>query len=197
MTHTFDKAYWEKHWGSAEGGGMPPHPALDTEIGSLSPGSALDAGSGEGAEALWLAARGWDVTAVDISAEALRRAASRAPADVRSVRWIEADLTHWEPETTYNLVTTFYAHPTIPQVEFYRRLSRWVTPGGTLLIVGHAHGAPHGGHGHHPAHATASPESVRAMLDDTEWDLPTAEIRERHVRGIALNDIVIRAHRLP
>ena len=44
------------------------------------PGTALDAGCGEGAEATWLASRGWDVTAADISAEALARAAARAVA---------------------------------------------------------------------------------------------------------------------
>ncbi|MGO1607823.1 hypothetical protein [Microbacterium sp.] len=52
MTHTFDKAYWETHWNSAHEGGMPPHPALDTEISPIPPGAALEAGSGEGAEAL-------------------------------------------------------------------------------------------------------------------------------------------------
>lgn len=153
MTRTFDKDYWETHWGSAAGGGLPPHPALDTEIGSSSPGTALDAGTGEGAEALWLAARGWQVTAVDVSAEALRRAASRSPEDVRSVRWIEADLTHWEPETSYDLVTTFYAHPAIPQVEFYRRISRWVAPVG-------------------PCSSPATPTAYRGAVKATTRQMP-------------------------
>ena len=79
MTDELDKADWETHWVRAAAGAasLPPHPALETEIAGLLPGTALDAGTGEGAEAAWLAARGWDVTAVDISAKALRAAAER------------------------------------------------------------------------------------------------------------------------
>ncbi|WP_243715427.1 bifunctional 2-polyprenyl-6-hydroxyphenol methylase/3-demethylubiquinol 3-O-methyltransferase UbiG [Micromonospora sp. KC207] len=99
MTHEFDKEYWEQHWqrGSGDGrgymGGNPPNPYLARETSGLAPGTALDAGCGAGAEAIWLASRGWQVTAVDISAEALARAAQRATASDASerLRWIEAD----------------------------------------------------------------------------------------------------------
>lgn len=198
MTHTFDKAYWETHWNSAHEGAMPPHPALDTEISPIPPGAALEAGSGEGAEALWLAAHGWDVTAVDISPEALRRAADQAPAGARPVNWVEGDLTTWEPTRTYDLVTTFYAHPTIPQLALYQRISRWVTPGGTLLIVGHAqHHERHDDHGQHPQHATTTPELIRTTLGDPEWNVQTAEIRQRTLGGTALVDVIVQARRRP
>ena len=101
------------------------------------PGTALDAGCGEGAEALWLASRGWHVTAADIAAEALARAASRAAAQTPAsglVRWVEADLTTWAPETQFDLVTTNYAHPAMPQLAFYQRIAEWVAPGGTLCL---------------------------------------------------------------
>ena len=50
------------------------------------------------------------------------------------VQWVRADLSVWEPESTYDLVTTHYAHPAMPQLDFYDRIASWVTPGGTLLI---------------------------------------------------------------
>ena len=59
--------------------------AIDTQrlrttdlLSELTPGTALDAGCGAGAEAIWLAAAGWQVTAADISSQSLARAAERA-----------------------------------------------------------------------------------------------------------------------
>ena len=195
----FGKDYWEAHW--TEPGGdaavVPAHPALEEEIAGLAPGTALDAGSGEGAEAAWLAAHGWSVTAVDLSAEALGRAAARAPE--ADITWIEADLTEWQPEGTFDLVTTFYAHPTIPQLAFYARISRWVAPGGTLLIVGHRHGHGHGAH-EHPEEAVTSADAVQALLDPAQWRVETAVERgrtaiSRHGDPVQLQDVVVRAVR--
>ena len=126
--HGFDKEYWEQHWQSRTGapgsmGTNPQNPYLDREISGLVPGTALDAGCGAGAEAIWLASHGWQVTAADISTEALARAADRAATSgvAERVQWIEADLSVWDPGKTFDLVTTHYAHPEIPQLEFYDR----------------------------------------------------------------------------
>ena len=88
------------------------------EVDGLEPGTALDAGCGAGGEAIWLASRGWQVTGADIAAEALDRAAERAIAGgvADRVHWVQADLSIWEPGTTYDLVTTHYAHPAMPQL---------------------------------------------------------------------------------
>ncbi|ADB32928.1 Methyltransferase type 11 [Kribbella flavida DSM 17836] len=220
MTDTFDKQYWDKHWQErpADGSGAehPPNPYLARELGELVPGSALDAGCGTGAEAIWLAEHGWQVTAVDISAEALARAEERsAPRGMsQQVRWVEADLSVWQPETQYDLVTTHYAHPAIPQLKFYDRIARWVAPGGTLLIVGHLHthgaaGNDHGSAGnhrgsaeahHHPAEASATAASVSARLNPRDWEIVTAEEPRRTLtapggREVLLHDVVVRATR--
>lgn len=200
MSDEFDKTYWETHWSGAHGdsSAVPANPALGTEIATMQPGTALDAGSGEGAEAAWLAAHGWNVTAVDISANALRSAAELATPESGSVTWIEADLTIWEPKGSFDLVTTFYAHPEIPQLAFYQRIAHWVAPGGTLLIVGH-HDTHGNGHAH-PDNAITDPERISAFLSPAQWTVQTAEVRERniterHGHPMVLRDVVVRARR--
>ncbi len=221
MMHGFDKEYWEQHWrrGSANGrgsmGGNPPNPYLAPETSDLVPGTALDAGCGSGAEAIWLASRGWQVTAVDISSEAIARAIERATASGASERlqWVEADLSAWDPGTRFDLVTTHYAHPAMPQLEFCDRIAGWVAPGRTLLIVGHLHtdsasGGGHGhskghghGSGHHPpAEASATAAAITARLDQTAWQVVTAEECHRTLIGHGgaeahLHDVVVRATR--
>ncbi len=213
MTHSFDQAYWQRHWQQTHGerpgsmAGSPPNPYLAQETVGLAPGTALDAGCGAGAEAIWLASHGWQVTAADISSDALAQAAGRATADglAETIRWVEADLTTWEPGMRFDLVTTHYAHPTMPQLAFYQRIADWVTPGGTLLIVGHLH-TPETtghGHGHHPpAKATVTLADITAGLDAAEWEIVTAEEHQRPVAGpggqtVTLHDVVVRATRRP
>ena len=185
--------------------GNPPNPYLAAELGGLAPGTALDAGCGAGAEAIWLAAHGWQVTAADISTEALARAAERSTASrvAEHLQWVEADLAVWEPGTRFDLVTTHYAHPAMPQLQFYDRIASWVAPGGTLLIVGHLHDHDTGSHGHGnqpPAGASVTAAEVATRLDDATWEVVTAEELYRTLTGpegreVALHDVVVRAVR--
>ena len=81
-----DRGYWERLWDKTlrehpdKVAQRPPNAHLIAEIGGLRPGRALDAGCGHGAETLWLAGHGWEVTAVDFSASALAHARSTADA---------------------------------------------------------------------------------------------------------------------
>jgi len=206
VTPQFDKAYWESHWMEARHGatrGILPNPHVGPETADLVPGTALDAGCGEGAEALFLADAGWRVTAVDISAAVLARAAERASSlgpSPQQLEWVEADLSTWQPGRRFDLVTTHYAHPAMPQLAFYERIADWVAPGGTLLIVGHRLSPDHTGHGHHPPEeATATVAGIRARLVPAHWEVVTAEERTRTVAGrdVPLFDVVVRATRRP
>lgn len=211
MTHEFDKGFWERHWEKGRAGnpgsmaGNPPNPYLIRETSGLTPGNALDAGCGSGAEAIWLASHGWRVTAADISSEALARAAERETASGarKCVQWVEADLSDWNPGTQFDLVMTHYAHPAMPQLEFYDRIAGWVAPGGTLLIVGHLHTPDSTSHGHRPpAEAASTAATITERLDSSEWEIVTAEEELRELAGhegqtVPLHDVVVRATRWP
>jgi len=140
----FDEAFWDERYRSRskEWSGRP-HPHLVTETDGMTPGSALDVGTGEGADAIWLAERGWRVTAVDISSVALERGAAQADrlgAEIAGmITWKQADLTDWTPPVrTFDLVSAQYFHlPSVQRVVVYRGLADSVAPGGVLLIVGH------------------------------------------------------------
>ncbi len=191
MSEEFDKAYWDAQYREQHGGhhetrdhDHAPNPHLVAEAGGLPSGSALDAGCGEGAEARWLAGRGWRVTAVDIAAGALRRAAERAANEdadaARRIEWLQADLAEWRPpEGRFDVVTTHYVHTPAPPEELLARLARAVAPGGTLLFVGHHPTDPHRHHVDAASAASVTPEEAAAVLDPVRWELVVAETRTR------------------
>lgn len=138
----FDTAFWaDRHGGGPLGGAV--NPQLAALAPSLSTGTALDVGCGRGASALWLAARGWQVTGVDV-VEAPLLAAARAAEEQgldAVTSWQRGDLLGgWRPvgpEEGWTLVTSFHVHPDGPMEQFVGRMADLVAPGGTLLVVGH------------------------------------------------------------
>src|SRR5262249_17666625 len=96
----FDGQWWEGHYPEAGPADGPPGPLLAEELEDLPAGTALDAGCGTGANATWLAERGWEVTALDISAAAVahaeRRALERSPDMAGRIAWGVADLNAWD-----------------------------------------------------------------------------------------------------
>ena len=116
-----------------------PNRFLVQELGELPPGRALDLGSGEGRNAVWLAEGGWRVTAVDFSSVALDKARRLAQARGVTVRWELQDLRDDEPEPgASDLVLIAYLH--LPPAERAAVLAGAVAalaPAGTLLVIGH------------------------------------------------------------
>ncbi len=113
--------------------------ALAAEVGDAAPGRALDLACGAGRNALWLAERGWRVTAVDFSAVALAQARRLAAERRLAVDWVEADVLDFEPEPgAFDLVLVFFLHlPPAERRAALAKASGAVAPGGTLLLVGH------------------------------------------------------------
>ena len=178
-----------------------PNAALIDEIADLSPGTALEAGSGEGADAIWLADRGWQVTGVDISTTALERAAAETERRGLRIRWQHRDLTVESPDGTYDLVTAFYLHmPREPRQALFGNLAAAVAPGGRLLIVGHDHGDLLTGV-RRPALAEMGWEvDELASSFGPEWVVEMAEVRPRPATDgdghpVTIADTVLRLRR--
>ena len=113
---------------------------LVAEVASGAPGRALDVGCGEGADAIWLATCGWQVTGVDVSQIALDRAAAAAALAGVDVQWICADISAAPVDASrYELVSLHYpALKRSPDDHAVQSLLNAVAPGGTILVVGHA-----------------------------------------------------------
>ncbi|MEU7484332.1 class I SAM-dependent methyltransferase [Streptomyces sp. NPDC042319] len=209
MTEEFGKDFWEQRYrGHTATRVRQPNAQLVAEAPALAPGTALDAGCGEGADARWLAERGWRVTAVDIAAAALEHARKQAEMSgaeaADRIDWVEADLTAWVPPADhFDLVSTHYVHAAASREALFGRLAAAVAPGGTLLVVGH-HPSGHGTAAVHGAprevHFTA--EEIAADLDPARWEIVVAEARTRSVTGhggqeLTLEDAVLRARKRP
>src|SRR6476646_1454842 len=107
-----DRRMWDARYAATESlWTFEPNRFLVRETEGLAPGRALDLACGEGRNALWLAARGWQVTAVDFSAVALDRGRERADRDGLTVDWVEGDVLEWvPPERGFDLVAILYLH---------------------------------------------------------------------------------------
>ncbi|GAA1159433.1 class I SAM-dependent methyltransferase [Ornithinicoccus hortensis] len=200
---TFDSAYWEDRYRTHPGAGChPPSPHLVGLTADLPAGTALEAGCGEGGNAVWLARQGWRVTAVDIAPSALDRgrryAGEQGPTVADRIRWVESDLTTWQPPDDgpgYDLVTSHYVHPEGPFEDLAIRLASAVAPDGLLVLVGHdtadAHSAQHA-----PGHASWRPDDIAQALDVADWEVLEAGTRTRTAgHGRPLHDAVLFAKR--
>jgi len=130
---SWDARYAESDWLWSAG----PNATIAEIVGDIPPGTALDVGAGEGRHAVWLAERGWDVTAVDFSAVGLQKGRCHAETRGVTVTWVHADVREWLPPagTTYDLVLMVYLHL---DADVLPRLGQWVAPGGRLVVLGHA-----------------------------------------------------------
>jgi SAM-dependent methyltransferase len=209
MRHMFTQEFWDERYAGRERvWSGRPNPQLVAQASELAPGTALDVGCGEGADAIWLAERGWTVTGVDVSAVGLRRAAERATqasaATATRIRWRQADLfaEHVEPFGAYDLVNSQYLHlPPEMRERSLQRLADSVAPGGRLLLVSH-----------HPADLAIPglrpnlPElfypasELAALLDPVRWETVADAAPERRVKGpdgelVTVHDAVLHARR--
>lgn len=210
---------WDERYGSkAQVWSGKPNHQLVREGGGLRPGKALDVGCGEGADAIWLAQQGWTVTAVDVSAVALERAATheKAALDRESVHaegagvipsrihWEQCDLDEWQPAETYDLVSSQFLHG--PQLVWQgplRMAAAAVKPGGTLLIVGHHPDQlpPWGNHTAHEMFYTPAQLVQELGIESPGWQVEVNTTRERAITGpdgqeAVIGDTVLRATRL-
>jgi len=198
-----EASYWDERYGSAQQlWSGDPNSTLVAAVANRTPGRAVDVGCGEGADAVWLAAHGWDVTALDVSGVALERAARHARQAGVSVRWLHAGLIEAQLESeSADLVSAQY--PVLartPDAVAERILLEAVAPGGTLVIVHHAdfQGDDPEHHGFNPSDYVG-PWDVAPLLNE-DWQIEVNENRPRAVStgGGAhhTEDVVLIARRL-
>ncbi|GIH29424.1 hypothetical protein Aph01nite_77340 [Acrocarpospora phusangensis] len=203
----FTQQFWDERYGSADRiWSGNPNPRLVSTATDLAPGSALDVGCGEGADVIWLASRGWQVTGADVSQVALDRAAKQAAeagAEIANrITWEHADVLTWDPAPRqFDLVSAQFIHLPRPELQaLHRRLAAAVRPGGTLLVVGHhpkdletTMGRPHF------PDLMFTAEQIAATLDPDEWDItassPGRPAVDPEGRSITVFDAVLRAVR--
>lgn len=174
------------------------NPQLIAEVSELEPGRALDVGSGEGADALWLAEQGWEVVGVDVSQVALDRAAAHTPdALEHRITWRQADLVHEPAEPdSFDLVTAHYMHlPPQPRNAMFRGLVAAVRSGGTLLMVGHDVREVHSGPGRHQGPEVYVTTGELAGLLGSDWVVDVDGMRPRPAGDPHGHDQVFRARR--
>ena len=179
-----------------------PNAVLVSDTRGLRPGRALDVGCGEGADALWLAEQGWEVTALDVSQVALDRAARQAGQRSVRVNWLHSGLVEAQlPPASFDLVSAQYpALLRTPDNSAERALLGAVAPRGTLLMVHHPLPTEEEArsHGFNPGDYVGLAD-VAALLDE-DWRVEVNETRPRNVASGAgahhTLDVVLRARRL-
>lgn len=163
-----------------------PNVQLTKAVESVKPGTALDLGCGEGGDVVWLAQKGWKVTATDVSPVALERskalAAEHGVAD--NIDFEQHDFAISFPEEEYDLVSAQFLQSSIDfdRSSVLKRAAEAVVPGGLLLIV--EHGSAPSWSSHSDMHFPTAQETFDSLeLDDANWKVLRIDSPERQITG--------------
>ncbi len=201
---TSPQQFWQERYGEADRiWSGRPNDALVEVCTALPAGAALDLGCGEGGDAVWLAQRGWRVTAVDVASNAIDRGARAAAAvGATDIQWVVQDLATWSSQDKYDLVTACFLQSPVrlPRTQVLRRAAGMVARNGHLLIVAHADFPPWATHRFDHRFLTAQQEVAELDLPAGEWDAVLAHSRTRRAVGpdgqeADVEDVVVLLHR--
>jgi SAM-dependent methyltransferase len=186
---TMDAGAWDRRYAdSALVWSAGPNRFVESELADLSPGRALDLAAGEGRNAIWLAAQGWEVTAVDFSQVGLdkgRELQDRQDGgrDLR-IDWVRADVLEYDAGArSYDLAVLAYLQ--LPANERRRALHRAFSAlrdGGTLFVIAHdSTNLTEGTGGPQVPDVLYTAEDVLADLDGERFEVVRAERVAREV----------------
>ncbi len=127
-----DREHWDERYATENYiCGKEPVPFLAEKLEILPRGRALCLAAGEGRNAVFLAQRGWQVTAVDISARAVEKCTTLARERGVTVEAHRADLMEWDlGEDQYDLVTNFF----FCERALFPRVMRALKPEGMFVL---------------------------------------------------------------
>ena len=184
-----DARAWDERYAASElVWSSTPNQFVESELGGLRPGRAVDLAAGEGRNALWLADQGWEVTAVDFSLVGLdkgRALQERHPhgRDLR-VEWVHADVLAWEPgQVSYDLALLAYLQlPADQRRDAVRRAFASLHEGGTFFLVAHdSTNLDEGTGGPQDLSVLCTAEDVLADLDGERFEVEHADRVARRV----------------
>jgi SAM-dependent methyltransferase len=178
-----DAKAWDERYAATElVWSVEPNQFVARECADLAPGRALDLAAGEGRNAIWLARRGWQVTALDFSGVAVDK--GRRLAGDLELDWVVADATTWTPTGRFDLALVAYLQlPADERRAVNRTAYDALAPGGTFLVVGHdSTNLTEGTGGPQDAGVLMSAEDVLADLADRDVTVEKACRVEREVR---------------
>lgn len=201
-THDFDAGYWDERYRSRETvWGTAPNRFVEREIADLTPGLALDLACGEGRNAIWLDALGWQVIGVDFSAVALEkgRAGEQRSGGAARITWLLGDVTTFRAPVAVDLALLCYlqVNPRARRAAVTRAAAA-LAPGGTLLIVAHdSRNLSDGAGGPQDPTVLYTAADVASDLVDSNIVIDRAEEVFRPVDGAERPaiDALLRAHR--
>lgn len=183
-------AFWdERYAGSERYWSAEPNQFVEAHLGDLEPGRAVDLAAGEGRNAVWLARKGWRVTAIDFSRVGIDRGRAEEP----GVEWWVEDVTTTDLPPV-DLVLISYLH--LPHEQMSGVVARsWtaLAPGGTFFLVGHdASNITDGVGGPQDPSILSTADDVRRWLP-AEAHVEVAERVERYTGAGTAYDVLVRA----
>ena len=181
----YDSQWWDEMWSGKDVIETLPDDILLSHVKDIAPGRALELGCGAGANAVWLAERGWAVKAVDFSEEAVRLSKGLAARRGVAVDFNVGDATAFTPDEQFDLIISFYMHlwPR-DRAKMLANACRLLDAGGKLLFVSHDKSNP-------PPHWTedefeslTTPEEVVSELSGLEIEVAEVVVHDEasHMR---------------
>ena len=157
--------FWNDTWSTMDHTFADYDEVLADHAEGLKPGHALDLGCGSGGNAVWLAERGWKVTAVDFSEVAIEKARMRAADRGVEVEFAVSNVTTYQPDGQYDLITSFYIQLWPDQrARMLSTAAEALAPGGRLLFVSHDKSSPPTGWSDEDLASLTTPEEVVSEL---------------------------------
>jgi SAM-dependent methyltransferase len=118
--------------------GTEPNDFLVSVANRIPTGKILCLAEGEGRNAVYLAALGYEVTAVDTSTVGLAKAQTLAHELGTTIETVAADLTDYEIEpTSWQAIVSIFCHlPPVTRASLHERCLRGLAPGGVFVLEG-------------------------------------------------------------
>lgn len=177
-----DSAEWDERYSAKEYmWATEPNQFVEAHLSDLDAGTAIDLGAGEGRNAVWLASRGWSVTAVDFSEAGLEKGRRLAEDQDVTVDFVRADATTYAPDGPVDLVVLSYLQLDSPGRQAVLDHARtWLNPGGTIFLIAHDASNVTDGYGGPPSADTCyTVDEITAAWSDLE--ISTAMVADRVV----------------